>query len=120
MPPGHRVDRQERHGALVAPDERPGDVALDDAREDRGHQANPPDADHAAPVTYEAPSPTRKRTTSAISVASAIRPTGIWVTIMVRTGPSIASSSGVSTHPGHTAFTRMPSGATSCAAALVR
>ena len=40
------------------------------------------DADHAEPVTYDASSPTRNRTTSAISVASAIRPTGIWLTII--------------------------------------
>ncbi len=34
----HRVDRHERHAPLVAPDERAGNVAVDDTCEDRGHR----------------------------------------------------------------------------------
>jgi hypothetical protein len=34
----HRLDRQERHDAWVPPDEAAGELARDDAAEDRGHR----------------------------------------------------------------------------------
>ncbi len=37
---GHRVDRHERHALVVAPDERAGNLAVDDAGEDRRHRPN--------------------------------------------------------------------------------
>ncbi|TPW12098.1 MAG: hypothetical protein FD127_2841 [Acidimicrobiaceae bacterium] len=50
MPDGEWVDRHEHHALLVAMDEDARDLAFDDPREDRGHQAKPPDAANTSPL----------------------------------------------------------------------